>query len=69
MKSYEELQTNLNKLRTSPPWLASLQDSDLALGPIVDGVGAPEPGEYATWQKAIQALEAEIGALQEINRP
>lgn len=66
-ETYAELKKKLLALET-PPWLKGL--TNIPGGSIGgEGAYAPEPGEYATWQAEILRLEAEITALQQINRP
>lgn len=66
----EKLLKQLSAIETTPPWIC--QTRDRKLGAIVEGFGAPEPGEYEAWQKQITMLRTQIveeEARQMIDRP
>ena len=61
-ETYERLKEKLDDLKANPPWLRGTSGEG-------EGSRAPWPGEYVLWIGNIALLEAEIGALQLINRP
>lgn len=66
-----ELRKQLEQIQESPPWQKRQRPMDIS-GSLWEGTGAPEAGEYAGWQKNIQALRRQIAeeeARQEIDRP
>lgn len=65
----EKMENELREIEKTPPWMKrTLGRRNFPW----EGVGAPEPGEYARWQQEIQNRKAAIAeeyAKRMINRP